>query len=217
MKMKIRLVYAALLSVALLLLPQMSGCMSAIQPRSETTGGERAGSETESVKPEERIASLERQLEELRTAQESKNNAYEARIRKLERALSAADAPTAADGLAFTYEENGKGVTLTGWSGNTKTLVIPQTVDGKPVTALGDGLFREHELERVTIPDGVRTIGWFAFSGCYCLTSVTLPASVESIGYGAFEHCAASLRFICPSGSYAAKYASSYGIPTSAQ
>ena len=140
MKMKIRLVYAALLSVALLLLPQMSGCMSAIQPRSETTGGERAGSETESVKPEERIASLERQLEELRTAQESKNNAYEARIRKLERALSAADAPTAADGLAFTYEENGKGVTLTGWSGNTKTLVIPQTVDGKPVTALGDGL-----------------------------------------------------------------------------
>ena len=62
------------------------------------------------------------------------------------------------------------------------------------------------------LPDGVKEIGWFAFSGCHNLTSVTLPASVEAIAYGAFENCSKSLVFLCPEGSYAAAYARSYGF-----
>lgn len=189
--------------------------METVQPRSETAESGAAENGTKTPVTDDRLSLLERRLDALSADWEAKSNGYETRIRELERALSASDAPTSADGALFTYEENGQGVTLTGWKGDTKKVVIPQTVDGKPVTAIGDGAFRERELEQVTVPDGVRTIGWFAFSGCYCLASVSLPASVENIGYGAFEHCAASLRFVCPSGSYAAKYASSYGIPTS--
>ncbi|HBF15440.1 MAG TPA: hypothetical protein DDW30_07140 [Clostridiales bacterium] len=218
MMIKFKSVYALLLSVVLSAALLLGGCMTSVQPRGGGAEGGGTSGET-TVTEADRIAALERQLEALRAEQASRDEAYEARIRELERALSASDAPTAADGseLLFTYEENGQGLTLTGWNGTAKTLVIPQTIGGKAVTAIADGAFRNCELERVTVPDGVRAVGWFAFSGCYRLASVSLPASVESIGYGAFEHCSSALRFTCPSGSYAAKYAASYGIPTSAQ
>ena len=41
----------------------------------------------------------------------------------------------------------------------------------------------------VTIPNGVTTIGYDAFSGCNSLTSVIIPDSVTSIGSDAFEDC----------------------------
>lgn len=40
-----------------------------------------------------------------------------------------------------------------------------------------------------TIPDGVTTIGDYAFYYCSGLTSVTIPSSVTSIGESAFQHC----------------------------
>jgi hypothetical protein len=41
----------------------------------------------------------------------------------------------------------------------------------------------------VTIPDGVTSIGNYAFTGCSSLTSVTIPDSVTSIGTNAFLYC----------------------------
>ena len=40
-----------------------------------------------------------------------------------------------------------------------------------------------------TIPEGVRTIGDYAFSGCRFLTSVVIPDGVAEIGKGAFLDC----------------------------
>ena len=41
----------------------------------------------------------------------------------------------------------------------------------------------------LVIPDGVTSIGEYAFCDCEALTSVTIPASVTSIGEGAFAAC----------------------------
>ena len=41
--------------------------------------------------------------------------------------------------------------------------------------------------ESITIPDGVTSIGSWAFKGCTGLTSVTVPNSVTTIGYDAFQ------------------------------
>merc|ERR1711871_1420500 len=41
----------------------------------------------------------------------------------------------------------------------------------------------------VTVPDGVTSIGDYAFYLCWRLTSVTIPDSVTSIGDGAFSRC----------------------------
>ena len=42
-----------------------------------------------------------------------------------------------------------------------------------------------------TIPDTVKLIGSYAFSGCTRLTSIDIPDSVEEIGMRAFENCTA--------------------------
>ena len=41
----------------------------------------------------------------------------------------------------------------------------------------------------MTIPNSVTTIGEYAFSSCFGLTSVTIPASVTAIGDKAFRYC----------------------------
>ena len=52
----------------------------------------------------------------------------------------------------------------------------------------------------VTIPDGIRSVGRYAFSMRYELTSVTIPASVTIIGDSAFENCTGLASVSIPSG-----------------
>lgn len=81
------------------------------------------------------------------------------------------------------------------------TLVIPSRIDGRPVTAIGNGAFMRCEgLTSVTIPDSVTAIGALAFAGCTSLTSVTIPDSVTTIGALAFAQCSALRRVRLPKG-----------------
>lgn len=115
-------------------------------------------------------------------------------------------------GLRFTYEETEEGLRITGISGTAETITIPAEIDGKPVTEIADRAFEGSRVRSVTVSEGVRTIGWFAFYGCSSLASVTLPRSVSSIGYSAFDGCAAGFTILCYEDSYAQKYASSFAI-----
>lgn len=67
------------------------------------------------------------------------------------------------------------------------SLAIPSTIEGYPVTAIGNSaFFCCYRLTDVTIPSGVITIGRDAFSGCDNLTNVIIPDSVTTIGEWAF-------------------------------
>ena len=76
---------------------------------------------------------------------------------------------------------------VTGYTGDEKEVVIPDTHWGKPVTVLFDSLFSGHaEMERVRIPDTVTDIGEFVFDGCRNLRQISLPAGLEHIWPYAF-------------------------------
>ena len=70
-------------------------------------------------------------------------------------------------------------------------LEIPATYQGKPVTAIGYEAFRDRTdiVGSVVIPDGVTSIGEYAFCGCSALTEINIPDSVTSIGNNAFSGC----------------------------
>ena len=68
-------------------------------------------------------------------------------------------------------------------------IAIPSEIDGKKITAIGAGAFRDcTELISVTIPDSITSIDWEAFYDCTSLKEVTIPASVTFIVDEAFGY-----------------------------
>lgn len=60
----------------------------------------------------------------------------------------------------------------------------------KGVTSIGFGAFSDcTALTSVTIPYGMKRIGGYAFHGCKGLTSIKIPDGVKSIGEYAFQSC----------------------------
>jgi len=65
-------------------------------------------------------------------------------------------------------------------------LVIPESLDGHPVTAIGEAAFAWTPLTSVSLPDSITTIAAFAFQGDG-LPAVTLPTNLVTIGFYAFR------------------------------
>lgn len=101
-------------------------------------------------------------------------------------------------------------------------VVIPDTIEGLPVTEIGDMAFATRtNISKLVIPDSVTTIGEQAFSMCsymeevvlsdnlkeipkeafwMCnvLSKVTMPSNLEKIGYGAFAECKLLKEIVIP-------------------
>ena len=99
--------------------------------------------------------------------------------------------PVAADQSGdYTYLVSSGNATITGYTGSGGAIIIPSTLDGDAVEAIGNQSFEYcNSLTSVTIQGSVTTIGEGAFSSCANLTSVTIPSSVIDIGTGAFLYC----------------------------
>ena len=211
-KMKKTLLCAACVVLCCFLL---GGCLQIRERGSGVESGEKTtaaptGNFTDYARVEAELAEQARQIA-----------AFETRLAQLEERESATGQEPATEPVAqeqtdpeslYRYTLSDGYATVTSYLGTEETVVIPATLGGCPVVAIGEEAFKNGTPAAVVIPDGVRRVDWFAFGGCYRLASVTLPESVVAIGYGAFDLCAPTLTFVCPEGSYAAGYAGSYGI-----
>ena len=89
----------------------------------------------------------------------------------------------------FTFTTNNGAITITDNNGSGGALTIPSTINGYPVTSIGDSAFFDSGLTSVTIPNSVTSIGVESFFYCLSLTNVTIGSGVTSIGDGAFSYC----------------------------
>ena len=91
----------------------------------------------------------------------------------------------------FSYYSSTNGITIYQYDGydTTGELVIPETIDGKTVIAIGENAFFRAEFSSIILPDTVETIGDFAFATCENLSSIAIPASVTSLGSSVFTNC----------------------------
>jgi hypothetical protein len=79
--------------------------------------------------------------------------------------LAAAIPATAQQSGDYAYTSDGTSITITRYSGNGGLVTIPDTIEGLPVTGIGER----------------------AFALCPYITQLTLPGSITTIGTRAFE------------------------------
>lgn len=95
------------------------------------------------------------------------------------------DKPEAVNEPEVEWTESNGGAVVTGYIGGKKSIILPDTLGGLPVTEIGSGAFKQTELNYVVCPASVKIIGSSAFYFCTQLVGVEMPG-VESIGESAF-------------------------------
>ena len=97
----------------------------------------------------------------------------------------------------FEYKENEDGgVTITGYIGNDKDVVIPSVINDKTVTEIG--AMSSSTIASVIMPDSITEIKYGAFYNSKSLTTVKLSRNLSVIGAEAFMNCSALSDIVLP-------------------
>src|SRR5215469_626263 len=89
----------------------------------------------------------------------------------------------------FNYTTNNGAITITLYTGSGGIVTVPDTINGFPVTTIGDSAFASTSVGSVILPYSITNILYEAFIYCASLTNVTVPASVAQIQNFAFLGC----------------------------
>ncbi|MBE6540779.1 MAG: TIR domain-containing protein [Ruminococcaceae bacterium] len=99
---------------------------------------------------------------------------------------------------SYIYEtkDNSTGITINNFrDACPNNLIIPDHINGKPVTEIGDNAFEERHIGRtisaksISIPSTVTKIGHSAFRGCKNLETINIPATCTEIESWALLDC----------------------------
>lgn len=90
----------------------------------------------------------------------------------------------------YTYTiYNDRTIEITRYSGKSRSVKIPEIIDGMAVTTIGEGAFYyKNWVRNILIPEGIYYIGDRAFARCTTLTDISIPKSVKIIGENAFSN-----------------------------
>lgn len=96
------------------------------------------------------------------------------------------------NGIRYTYEKSSDSYVVTDYTGDIpEEITIPETINNKPVTAIGEKAFVNcYRLRRAVLPSTIKSIGERGFSQCLNLEEINLPDGLQSIGNYAFSECA---------------------------
>lgn len=89
----------------------------------------------------------------------------------------------------LTYSVSDGEVAIEKYTGTDTSVVIPESIGGKPVTKIKSYAFNGSGVVSVTLPSSMTQLNGYAFYGASKLTTVSIPSSITSIGSYAFEFC----------------------------
>ena len=102
---------------------------------------------------------------------------------------SAEEPALESEGFRWRVLEDGTAEILK-YTGGELRLILPETLDGRPVTSIGEEAFYnyKYDMSGITIPASVTHIGSGAFS-LTDLKEIKIPAGVVSMGDNPFGYC----------------------------
>jgi hypothetical protein len=90
----------------------------------------------------------------------------------------------------YIYTTNNGAITITGYIGAGGTVTLPNTINGYPVTSIGDNAFEyNNNLTNLIVGTNVLSLGRNTFAFATNLASVIIPNSVTNIVGGTFYTC----------------------------
>lgn len=99
----------------------------------------------------------------------------------------------------FRCGKTATGIEIERYIGPGGNVVIPDKIDGQPITSIGDMAFaRCRKVTAVTLPKSVTRIGESAFVDCDKLSGIVILNGVTHIGSGAFFDCSSLTNLTIP-------------------
>lgn len=91
-------------------------------------------------------------------------------------------------------------ISISNYTGEDKSIVIPSVIDGKPVSDILSCAFAYNDyVESITVPDTVKSIGSFAFAYCKNLEVINLSEGLETLAGYTFSHIPKLKKIFIPS------------------
>lgn len=120
-------------------------------------------------------------------------------IPQLKPVLTVSAEASSTDSFSYSISEDGTSVTITKWSGSDAEVVVPDNIDGLPVTEIGGwSFFNCGTVTKIVLPDTITNIGNNAFNSCIALTEINIPNGMTTIGDSAFSGCSALNEIVIP-------------------
>jgi hypothetical protein len=93
-----------------------------------------------------------------------------------------------------TTEADENKIKITKYIGTDTSVVIPESIDKKEVTQIGESAFYKTNVQTLVMPNTVKNIHSIAFAECSELKEVTFSTNLVSVAFGAFANCTSLIR-----------------------
>lgn len=89
----------------------------------------------------------------------------------------------------FEYASDDNGISISKYTGKSKTVVLPESINGKNVYKIEKGAFAGSDIEYAVIPKTVTKIEDGAFSDCRLLETLVIFDTLTGVTDESFENC----------------------------
>lgn len=102
------------------------------------------------------------------------------------------------EGYELKLQEAEDGLQVVSCDGRAASMLVPESVEGLPVTEIAKKAFlsRKH-IRELILPPTIKRIEDWAFAYCGQLEQITLPGGAEEIGKAVFVNCDALQKITC--------------------